>query len=85
MPVLKSLSVHTAATISTSLFRAHVPAAVLRIKSLTAANVVFPPPEAIEEVEMSFAGTMVRLPAVARGLAATAKAATAKAAAVYGW
>lgn len=34
---------------------------------------------------MSFAGTMVRLPAVARGLAATAKAATAKAAAVYGW
>ncbi|KAH0611365.1 uncharacterized protein H6S33_010630 [Morchella sextelata] len=83
MLVWKSLSVRTAATISTPLFRAHAPTAVLHIKGLTAANVVFPPPEAIKEFEMSFAGTMVRSPTVARGLTATAaKAVTAKAAAV---
>lgn len=56
MPVLKSLlSVRTAATISTSLFHAHVPTAILHIKGLTAANVVFPPPEAIKEVAISLA------------------------------
>jgi hypothetical protein len=67
MLVWKSLSVRTAATISTPLFRAHAPTAVLHIKGLTAANVVFPPPEAIKEVAIYLASFFI---CVSRGVAA---------------
>ncbi|KAI5848706.1 hypothetical protein DFP73DRAFT_592317 [Morchella snyderi] len=82
MLILKSFS---AATASIPLFRAYAPAAGQRLKGLSVANVVFPPPETAKEFEMSFAGTMVCPPAVAGDLTMAATAVTAKAAAVYGW